>query len=79
MFAVYTTGGSPNPIATAFESIGSYFDGSYFTGTSPPISYSYWPFSAVINMRNGEVIAADNDSTFLTTADIIDAVSGAGE
>ena len=78
VFAVYVNGGPPLAIEEAITYISPYFDGTYFTGTAPPISYSYFPYTAVINMRNGEVIAMDTDSAFLTVPAILEAV-GAGE
>ena len=62
VFAVYTNGGGPLPIADAFTNISPYFDGTYFTGTMPPVPIAYTPYTAVINMRTGEVIAADVQS-----------------
>jgi hypothetical protein len=79
VFAVYTQSNSPASIETAYQSISPYFDGSYFTGTSPPIAYSYWPFAAVIDMRNGEVIATDSDTAQLSPTQLIEAVSSAGD
>ena len=77
MFAVYVNGGPPLPIADAYNSISPYFDGRYFTGTAPPISYSFFPYTAVVNMRNGEVIAMDTDTSYLTVEQILAAVQEA--
>jgi hypothetical protein len=62
VFAVYTNAGAPLPIADAFTNISAYFDGTYFTGTMPPVPISYTPYTAVIDMRTGEVIAVDVQS-----------------
>lgn len=78
VFAVYVNGGPPLPIADAFTNISAYFDGTYFTGTAPPISYSFFPYSAVIDMRTGEVIAKDTDTVYLTVTDILAAVGAGG-
>jgi hypothetical protein len=78
VFAVYTQNGAPAPIETAFEHISPHFAGSYFTGKAPPISYGFTPYSAVIDMRSGEVIAKDNSGAYLTVQNIIDAVEQAG-
>lgn len=48
--------------------------GSYWTTQKPNVPHSFWPYTAVINMRDGTVIAMDTESTFLSTADIIAAV-----
>jgi hypothetical protein len=60
------------------QNISPYFAGTYWTGTKPPISYGFTPFTAVIDMRNGEVLAKDSQSDFLTVQDIISAVEQAG-
>jgi hypothetical protein len=79
VFAVYVNGGPPLPIAEAYTNISAHFDGTYFTGTAPPISYSYFPFSAVIDMCTGEVIARDGESgPSLTVSSILAAVGAGG-
>lgn len=78
VFAVYTQNHSPAPIETAFEYISPYFEGSYFTGKAPPISYSFTPYTAVVDMRNGEVIAKDSQGAYLSTTQILAAVEEAG-
>jgi hypothetical protein len=78
VFAVYVNGGPPLSIADAYTYISPYFDGTYFTGTAPPISYTFFPYTAVIDMRNGEVIAKDTDAAFLTVPDILAAVGAEG-
>jgi hypothetical protein len=78
VFAVYIAGGPPLPIADAYTNISPYFDGTYFTGTMPPISISFTPYTAVINMRTGQVIAMDTDTTYLTVPDILAAVGAGG-
>ena len=77
VYAVYTTGGGPAGTTTAFNSISPYFDGSYFTGTSPPIMYSYWPHTLVLDMEDGTVLGKDVDTTFLTTGQIMQYVNQA--
>jgi len=77
VFAVYTNGGSAAPIATAHSYISPYFDGSYFTGQAPPIYYPFTPYSAVVDMEDGTVIAMDTSSVYLSTGDILSAVQQA--
>jgi hypothetical protein len=78
VFAVYVNGGPPLPIADAYTNISQHFDGTYFTGTAPPISYSFFPYTAVIDMNTGEVLAMDSDSVMLTVSDILTAVGAGG-
>ncbi|MCK9459011.1 MAG: hypothetical protein M0R80_05175 [Proteobacteria bacterium] len=78
VFAVYTNGGAPMPIADAFPYISPYFAGGYFTGAMPPISIAFTPYSAVIDMRTGEVIAVDTASAYLSVSDILAAVGSGG-
>lgn len=59
--------------------IAPYFETGGHTGTRPPISYSFTPFSAVISMRTGEVVAVDTDSTYLSVQQIVDAVNLAAQ
>jgi len=60
--------------------IAPYFETGAATGTRPPVSYSFTPYSAVINMRNGEVIAMDvSASEYLSVQDIVDAVDSAAQ
>jgi hypothetical protein len=76
---VYTNGGGPLPIADAFTNISSYFDGTYFTGTMPPISIAFTPYTAVIDMRTGEVLDMDvSASDYMSVADILTAVGAGG-
>ena len=77
VFASYTNGGYTAPISTAYSYISPYFDGSYFTGQSPPITYPFFPYSAVIDMEDGTVIAMDTSSSYLTTTQILNAVQQA--
>lgn len=77
VFASYTNGGYEAPITTAHSYISPYFDGSYFTGKSPPFSYPFFPYSAVVDMEDGTVIAMDTSSYYLSTADILAAVQEA--
>jgi hypothetical protein len=79
VFAVYTQSHSTAPIETAFSHISPHFEGSYFTGKAPPISYSFTPYTAVVDMRNGEVIAKDQSGAYLSVQQIIAAVGEAGD
>ena len=45
----------------------------------PPISISFTPYSAVINMRTGQVIAMDTSSVYLSVQDILNAVNQANQ
>ena len=74
---VYTQSGAQAPIATAYNNIHSYFQGSYFTGKAPPISYAFTPYSAVIDMQTGEVLAMDTQTSYLSTSQIMAAVNQA--
>jgi hypothetical protein len=78
VFAVYTNGGGTMPIADAFPYISPYFDGSYFTGAMPPISIAFTPYTAVVDMRTGEVLAMDTASAYLSVSDILAAVGAGG-
>ena len=78
VFAVYIDGGPPLPIAEAFTYISPYFAGTYFTGTMPSISVMYTPYTAVIDMNTGEVIAKDGDDAPSLTVDAILTAVGAG-
>ena len=78
VFAVYTNGGGPMSIAEAFPYISPYFEGTYFTGAMPPISISFTPYTAVIDMNTGEVIAKDTDTVYMTVNDILTAVGAGG-
>lgn len=79
VFAVYIAGGPPLPIAEAFTYISPYFDGTYFTGTMPPISIAFTPYTAVIDMNTGTVIDMDLSTTdYMSVADILAAVGAGG-
>jgi hypothetical protein len=79
IFAVYTNMGQPMAIEQAFEYIGPYVDGSYFTGQAPPISMPFTPYTAVLDMETMEVLDMETGSYYMTTADILTAVNGAGD
>ena len=59
--------------------ISPYFQTGAATGTMPPISISFTPYSAVINMRTGQVIAMDTSSVYLSVQDILNAVNQANQ
>lgn len=65
------------PIATAATHIAPYFDGGFWTGQLPPITYPFNPFTAVISMVDGHVIAMDTMEYYLNGNDIINAVTEA--
>lgn len=75
MFGVYTSGFGSTELtpAQAFSSLSTYFDGSYFTGELPPISFPFFPYTAVVDLDDGKVVAMDTSSSYLSTGDIIDA------
>ena len=79
MFGVYPSGFGSTELtpAQAFSSLSTYFDGQYFTGELPPISFPFFPFTAVVDMDDGVVIAKDTESVYLSTGDIIDACNEA--
>lgn len=76
---MYTSGfgATENTPAVANASLSTYFDGSYFTGELPPISFPFFPFTAVVDLDDGKVIAKDTESVYLSTGDIIDACNEA--
>jgi hypothetical protein len=72
VFAVYTNFGSTATMSTAYANISPYFDGSYFTGTMPPISIPYTPFVGVVDLENMEVIGRDNTETdYLMPSEVV--------
>ena len=71
-------GGQDQPIEQAVEYMAPYFTGSYFTGDRLQFSYSFTPYTAVIDMRTGEVIAKDETGP-MSVQDIIAAVESAGD
>ena len=79
VFGVYTSGFGATELtpAQAFSSLSTYFDGQYFTGELPPISFPFFPFTAVVDMDDGKVIAMDTTSVYLSTSDIITACNTA--
>jgi hypothetical protein len=77
VFAAYTNGGYTMDIASAYPYISPYFDGQYFTGQSPPFYYPFVPYSAVVDMEDGTVIAMDTSTSYLSTTDILNAVQSA--
>lgn len=78
MFAVYTQNGGNASIGNVWSTyIAPYFNGSWHTGTRPPINYPFTPFSAVISLVDGTVIAMDTSSSYLSGTDIINAVNQA--
>ena len=50
--------------------LADYMDGSFFTGTQPPISILGVPFTAIIDMENGELVLKD-ESMMMPTATIL--------
>ena len=77
VLAVYTNQGSTLPIATAAGNISPHFTGGFWTGKAPPIGYSYFPYTGVIDMETGNVLAKDNGTDLLTTSEIMSAVQQA--
>jgi hypothetical protein len=78
VFAVYTQGGQNANIASVYSSyIAPYFDGSWHTGTRPPINYPFTPYTDVISLVDGTVLAMDTSSTYLSGTDIMNAVNQA--
>lgn len=77
VLAVYTQNGTTSQIASAASSISGHFNGGFWTGKAPPIAYSYWPYTGVIDMETGNVLAKDTDTQFLTTSQIMSAVQQA--
>jgi hypothetical protein len=79
VFAVYTQNSGQNaPLATAVQYIEPYIDGGYWTGFRP-MMYQFTPFTAVIDMENGEVLAVDTMTSQLGTAQITNLVQAANE
>ena len=76
MLALYSWSGAPEFDETTWSQyISPYFSGSFHACGIPAISIPYTPFTAVINMRDGTVIAMDTQST----QDILDAVASADD
>ncbi|MCP4679684.1 MAG: hypothetical protein GY854_30175 [Deltaproteobacteria bacterium] len=46
---IYTNGGNAQP-DFAYNSISQYFEPDYVSGQSPPMSYMYVPWSAVVSL-----------------------------
>ena len=63
-------------ISQAAAELGSYFDGSFFTGDPLAISIAALPFSAVIDMEDGTLLASDAEGD-LEGWQILDAVEQA--
>jgi len=56
-----------------------HFSGSYFTGQAPPFLFTFLPFTAVVDMRSGEVVVVDEFVSDLTLQEILAAVEEAGD
>ena len=74
---IYTAYGWDQPIAAAVEHIDPYFDGSYWTGTAPPISTTVFPSNAVLDMETGVLLAGPGD--IAEVEDFLEYVEGAKE
>jgi len=72
IFASYT---GSDMAGLAGQYVGNYMEGSYWTNQAPPFQFGFWPYTAVINMRDGTVIAMDSDGSYLSTQDILAAIS----
>jgi hypothetical protein len=71
---IYTDYGWDQPIADAAAHIEPYFTGSYWTGTAPPIGATVFPTNAVIDLRNGVLLAGTGD--IADVDDILDLIGG---
>lgn len=58
---IYTAYGWSQPITAAAEHVEPYFEGSYWTGTAPPISTTVFPSNAVLDMESGDLLAGPGD------------------
>jgi hypothetical protein len=77
VLAVYTSGHTSVSITSAQGNISPYFDGGFWTGDKPPFFYPFTPYSAVIDMEDGKVLAMDTQSSYLSTGQILSAVQQA--
>ena len=76
---VYTSGLGASDLSpeASFNAINDYFDGSYFTGEMPYLSFPFFPYMMGVDLETMEIVGMDSSSSYLSISDITSLLNAA--